>query len=77
MQAAHRPSAASRRQHRRRFSRASCGQCTKLRAENERLRKENDQLRRDNARLRERLAETERAGKRQAAPFSKGEPKKT
>jgi len=29
----------------------------------------------DNARLRERLAEAERAGKRQAAPFSKGEPK--
>ena len=76
MRAAHRRGAASRRQHRRRFSRASCGQCTKLRAENERLRKENDQLRTDNARLRERLAETERAGKRQAAPFSKGEPKK-
>ena len=43
----HRRGAASGRQHQRRFSRTSCGQCTKLRAENERLRKENDQLRKD------------------------------
>ncbi len=60
----------------------------RLRAENRRLRAENRQLRADNERLARRVAalearvaeltqlleEARRAGKRQAAPFSRGEP---
>ena len=46
------------------------------RAERERdaLRRENERLRRENERLRETLEAARRAGFRQAAPFSKGEP---
>lgn len=40
-----------------------------------RLRAELERLREDNAQLRSALAEAQRAGKRQAAPFSKGAPK--
>jgi transposase len=40
------------------------------------LRAENERLRAENASLRRRLDEARRAGKRQAAPFSKGDPKK-
>jgi transposase len=40
------------------------------------LRAENERLLADNARLRSQLEEAKRAGKRQAAPFSKGEPKR-
>jgi transposase len=40
------------------------------------LRAENERLRAENERLRGRLEEARRAGKRQAAPFSKGDPKK-
>ncbi len=61
----------------------------RLRADNERLRAENQQLRREKAALEERVARLEadlqalkvlldtaqRRGKRQATPFSKGEPK--
>lgn len=54
---------------RRRASPASeCERC-------ETLRQENEALRREIARLRESLTEAHRAGKRQAAPFSKGPPK--
>jgi transposase len=41
-----------------------------------RLRAENERLRSENARLRGQLEAARRAGKRQAAPFSKGEAKK-
>jgi transposase len=43
--------------------------------ENEELRRENERLREENERLREELDRALRAGKRQAAPFSRGEPK--
>ena len=43
--------------------------------ENENLRRENERLRQENERLREQLEQALRAGKRQAAPFSRGEPK--
>jgi transposase len=83
MRATRRRFAPPRQRHRRRFSRTSCGHCTALRKENERLRNENEQLRKENeaqrqenSRLRERLAKAERAGKRQAAPFSRGQPKR-
>lgn len=45
-----------------------------LRRENERLRREVERLRRENERLKKELAAVRRAGKRQAAPFSKGAP---
>jgi transposase len=43
--------------------------------ENQALRRENERLKEENSRLREQLERTGRAGKRQAAPFSKGPPK--
>jgi len=49
--------------------RRPCVTCGKLRKENERLREEV-------ARLKELLEQSRRSGKRQAAPFSKGEPKR-
>lgn len=61
---------------------AECPSCQSLRGHNQALRREIDRLqtrieslKRDNARLREQFAEAKRAGKRQAAPFSKGLPK--
>src|SRR5687767_8462325 len=55
----------------------------RLRADNERLRAENERLRAENERLAERVRSLEarveellRAAKRQAAPFSRGEPKR-
>jgi len=45
-----------------------------LRWENERLRREVERLRRENERLKKELEAARRAGKRQAAPFSKGAP---
>jgi transposase len=47
-----------------------------LRRENERLRAENEKLQRENERLRGELEKAMRSAKRQAAPFSRGEPKK-
>ena len=47
-----------------------------LRREVSSLKRENTRLRKENQRLREQLGEAQRAGKRQATPFSKGEPKK-
>src|SRR5579863_3288920 len=44
--------------------------------ENEKLRLENERLRQEIERLREQLEQSLRAGKRQAAPFSRGEPKR-
>ena len=41
----------------------------------ERLRQDNERLRQDNERLRNELEAAMRAGKRQAAPFSRGTPK--
>ena len=59
-----------------------CRQCERLERENvalreeaEKLRLESQALKEHNARLRESLSEAHRAGKRQAAPFSKGPPK--
>ena len=59
-----------------------CPRCEPLRRENEalqqemaRLRTENQAQKEETARLRERVEEAHRAGKRQAAPFSKGPPK--
>jgi transposase len=46
-----------------------------IREENTQLRAENAALRAENAALRQALDESRRAGKRQAAPFSKGAPK--
>lgn len=46
-----------------------------LRREVEALKQENERLRRENRDLRRRLADVERGHKRQAAPFSKGQPK--
>lgn len=47
----------------------------KLQREQERLEQELERVRQQNARLREALESARRAGKRQAAPFSKGAPK--
>jgi transposase len=47
-----------------------------LERENERLRRDNERLRQENERLREELDKALRAAKRQAAPFSRGAPKK-
>ena len=47
-----------------------------LRQENERLRRANKTLREENARLCQQVQEAQRSAKRQAAPFSKGSPKK-
>jgi transposase len=59
-----------------------CPRCEPLRRENEalqqemeRLRQENQAQKEENARLRESVEQAHRAGKRQAAPFSKGPPK--
>jgi transposase len=46
-----------------------------LREENERLRKEKERLENENRRLEKELEAARRAVKRQAAPFSKGQPK--
>ena len=46
-----------------------------LEGENAELRRENAELRGENARLRDALEEARRAGKRQAAPFSRGKKK--
>ncbi len=61
---------------------SQCPRCEPLRRENEALRQQVEKLRKDNeaqkgenARLRGSLSEAHRAGKRQAAPFSKGPPK--
>jgi transposase len=58
------------------------GELNDLRSEVERLRRENEQLRQENQRLQQELDQAKadleaarRAGKRQAAPFSKGPPK--
>jgi transposase len=45
-----------------------------LERENARLRQENERLQRENERLRQELEKATRAAKRQAAPFSRGEP---
>lgn len=49
--------------------------CKATARENRRLRQENRRLREENARLKDLLERARRAGKRQAAPFSKGAPK--
>jgi transposase len=49
----------------------------RLRVENERLRAEHEQLRETNQRLRAEVEALRRAAKRQAAPFSKGDPTPT
>ena len=61
---------------------SACPRCKPLREENEALKEEIEKLRRESqaqkreiARLRESVSEARRAGKRQAAPFSKGPPK--
>jgi transposase len=51
------------------------GRVREVEADNQRLRVENDRLRAENTKLRGLLEEARRAGKRQAAPFSKGPPK--
>jgi len=51
------------------------GENAQLRAENAELRAENATLRAENAALRKALEETRRAGKRQAGPFSRNNPK--
>ncbi len=48
---------------------------SRLREENERLRKEKERLESENQRLEKELEAARRATKRQAAPFSKGQPK--
>lgn len=67
----------------RRASTSSCARCRATARENGALRRQRDRLARANARLKEKIAtlqaaleRTRRAGKRQAAPFSKGAPKK-
>lgn len=64
-------------------SQEGCPRCAPTRRENEELRQEVEKIRRENqalrdeiTQLRESLAEANRARKRQAAPFSKGPPKK-
>ena len=54
----------------------ACRECGKLRKKNESLRRAADKLREENARLKEVLDKSRRSGKRQAAPFSKGKPKR-
>lgn len=51
-----------------------CPRCARLEQANAALRRQLQQRDEQIAQLRERLEQTERAGKRQAAPFSKGEP---
>jgi len=55
--------------------RQACRRCRALEKENEGLRREVRKLRAQNRRLERQLERTLRAGKRQAAPFSKGKPK--
>lgn len=50
-------------------------QCAQLERDNARLEADNERLREQLAKLNESLERTRRAGKRQAAPFSKGAPK--
>ena len=52
-----------------------CPGCRRLQEEVEALREENQALRAHNRRLERQLEDAERAGKRQAAPFSKGSPR--
>ena len=52
-----------------------CPNCERLKKEVERLSRELERRNRDIANLIRRVEELERAGKRQASPFSKGEPK--
>ena len=54
---------------------AESGLVTRLERENEQLRRENERLKQQVERLRRQLEEALRAGKRQAAPFSRGAPK--
>jgi transposase len=53
-----------------------CAECERLRQENEQLRQAHAAQRDEIARLRQQLEDAQRRGKRQAAPFSKGPPKK-
>lgn len=68
---------------RRQPPRPACSRCPALERDNRRLQRQVERLQRDKQRLAEKLAccqealeAARRAGKRQAAPFSKGEPKK-
>lgn len=51
-----------------------CPRCARLEQDNAALRRQLEQRTAEIAELRQRLEQAERAGKRQAAPFSKGEP---
>lgn len=55
---------------------AGCPECERLRQENEELRRAHAAQQDEIARLRQHLDAAQRRGKRQAAPFSKGPPKK-
>lgn len=59
----------------RRTAAAGCPRCARLEQDNAALRRQLEQRDAQIEQLRERLEQAERAGKRQAAPFSKGEPK--
>ncbi len=54
---------------------SACPKCAQLAKEIEALRAEMDQLREQNEELQKALAQAQRAGKRQAAPFSRGKKK--
>lgn len=53
---------------------SECPQCQSARGEREALQAQIEKLEKENAQLRESVSEAQRAGKRQAAPFSKGPP---
>jgi transposase len=55
--------------------RPRCAECARLRRENHRLEQQAERLAQQVARLERQLEAARRAGKRQAAPFSKGAPK--
>lgn len=55
---------------------SGCAGCERLRQENQALLEENEAQREQIARLRQQVHEGQRSAKRQAAPFSKGPPKK-